>query len=157
MWFASQQHGGNPWWTLDHCYHPTAQFQLESVPPDSWEQRAYSRKTLYDSSDNWWCESWGSVLLVSFEVRLKWKQWVKYIDEMKVGGLLSIWRFEMSAWIPWTTGNENFPSVRSSAKPLFDAYCEEDIKFITGTVVRIQYQRTLKIHEIITDLEKYPD
>ena len=26
------------------------------------------------------------------------------------------------AWIEWTTGKENFPSVRSSAKPLFFEY-----------------------------------
>lgn len=36
---------------------------------------------------------------------------------------LSTWRLEVSARMPWTTGKENFPSVRSSAKPLFSVYC----------------------------------
>lgn len=30
--------------------------------------------------------------------------------------------FDGSAWMPCTTGKENFPSVRSSAKPLLDVY-----------------------------------
>ena len=36
--------------------------------------------------------------------------------------LLMTCRLDLSACIPWTTGKENFPSVRSSAKPLFDVY-----------------------------------
>src|ERR1700734_2297106 len=42
--------------------------------------------------------------------------------------LLRTCRFEVSARTPWTTGKENLPSVRSSAKPLFMAYYAQQDK-----------------------------
>ena len=48
--------------------------------------------------------------------------WVKGEKSKKSQAVLSIWRFDVSAWMLCTTGKENLPSVRSSAKPLFDVY-----------------------------------
>jgi hypothetical protein len=37
--------------------------------------------------------------------------------------ILSIWVFDLSFWMQWMMGNENFPSDRSSQKPLLSLYC----------------------------------
>ena len=42
--------------------------------------------------------------------------------QVRKGPVLSSRLFVVSAWIPCTMGKENFPSERSSAKPLFVEY-----------------------------------
>jgi hypothetical protein len=58
---------------------------------------------------------------------------------MVCGNILRICLLEVSARMPWTTGNENFPSVKSSAKPLFEEYC----KNVTSISIRESYILTI--------------
>jgi hypothetical protein len=60
--------------------------------------------------------------------------------------------------MPWTTGKENFPSERSSAKPLFDVYyVYKTMRHSDQGGVENAYLGALQVHEIITNLEKHAD
>lgn len=66
--------------------------------------------------------------------------------------------FDVSARTPWTMGKLNFPSVRSSAKPLFSAYCKIIWASVKVRAMSGKFDtclRTLKVHVIISDLKVY--
>lgn len=57
--------------------------------------------------------------------------------------------------MPCTTGNENLPSDKSSAKPLLVVYWRKDSE-TDAKADDINYLSALKIHEIISYLKVYP-
>lgn len=75
------------------------------------------------------------------------------------------------AWIEWTTGKENFPSVRSSAKPLFLEYCAIERYRQRERKGQFSFRsrrggerdegrtnlRRLQVHVVVSDLEQDTD
>ena len=54
------------------------------------------------------------------------------------------------------TGKENFPSERSSAKPLFDVYWRNNgLARHEEVVCRVAYLGALQIHQIVADLKEH--
>lgn len=64
--------------------------------------------------------------------------------------VLRIWWFERSFLTPCTTGKLNFPSVRSSQKPLFWAYCDQLLSCMTHLI-------RLEVHVVVSNLEPHSD
>jgi len=71
---------------------------------------------------------------------------------------LIICLLDKSALILWTTGNENFPSVISSAKPLVEEYLKG--RNCSEALVRRQKGAHLsasKVHVVVPNLKVDPD
>ena len=103
-----------PWMLLSsymRVYKPVAQV-LSISPACSWTSPSYCvDEKLYNAL---MLES-----LVVFEARLGFRVKFRNVEREVDPNVPSMTRLPSSARTPWTMGNENFPSVRSSAKPLF--------------------------------------
>ena len=74
-------------------------------------------------------------------------------QKIKEIGILSRRLFVGSAWIPWITGKENFPSVKSSAKPFFNVYLHRCVDGKPQLNIGIKtHFFALQIHVIVTNL-----
>ena len=83
-----------------------------------------------------------------------WGKRLRFGDEGEEDvDVLRICRLRGSAWIPWTMGKENFPSVRSSAKPLFLVYYQRNMRKSSGVRGKCSYFCALEVHEVVSDLE----
>ncbi len=103
-------------------FHPTALSHRRHVSPVLSGRHVCTQKTLNDHGGNLSHGTLVSGCPASFEGHLWDIMLLVTSNRAGISNVLSSRLFVVSARIPCTMGKENFPSERSSAKPLFAEY-----------------------------------